>query len=163
RVVTKSPFQINAEVPPDLPPGTYLVRVQSPYGASEQMVEVRATAPVIYLLSNDLAQSRGVITDQDGTLNAPLTPGRRGQAVTIYCTGLGAVSPQGDEFAAQAPLTVFLNKVEIQPTFAGRVPAEIGLYQVKLTIPLATPPGIDLPVLLRQASGDSNTAFVAVQ
>jgi len=47
--------------------------------------------------------------------------------------------------------------------FAGLVPDQIGLYQVKLTIPVATPPGIDLPVLLRQAGSDSNTAFVAVQ
>jgi len=133
------------------------------YGASEQLVEVRATAPAIYLVSNDLTRSRGVITNQDGTVNAPLTPGKRGQTLTIYCTGLGAVSPQGDLFAAQAPLTVVLNKVEIQPTFAGLVPTEIALYQVKLTIPEATPPGIDLPVLLRQAGGDSNTAFVAVQ
>ena len=167
RVVTSSPFQINAEVPPDLPPGTYAVRVQSPYGASEQTVEVRATAPTIYLVSGDLALSRGVISNQDGTVNAPLTPGKRGQAVTIYCTGLGAVSLQGDvtaaQFAAQAPVTVVLNKVEIQPAFAGLVPDQIGLYQVKLTIPVATPPGIDLPVLLRQAGGDSNTAFVAVQ
>jgi uncharacterized protein (TIGR03437 family) len=161
--VTQSPFQINAEVPPDLPPGTYSVRVQSPYGASEQMVEIRATAPTIYLVSGDLALSRGVISNQDGTVNAPLTPGKRGQAVTIYCTGLGAVAPQGDGFAAQAPVTVVLNKVEIEPAFAGLVPGEIGLYQVKLTIPVATPPGIDLPVLLRQAGGDSNTAFVAVQ
>jgi len=179
KVVTRSPFQINAQVPPDLPPGSYAVRVQSPYGASEQMVEVRATAPAIYIVSRDLVQPRGVVVNQDGKVNAPLTPGKRGQTLTIYCTGLGAVAPRGTQFAAQNPVTVILNNVEIQPTFAGLAPvseppliaqqsgsglaAEVGLYQVDVTIPLGMPPGIDLPVSLRQAGGDSNTVFVAVQ
>ncbi len=39
--VSQSPFQIIAQVPPDLASGTYPVRVQSPYGASQLAVEVR--------------------------------------------------------------------------------------------------------------------------
>jgi uncharacterized protein (TIGR03437 family) len=53
--------------------------------------------------------------------------------------------------------------VEIDPVFAGLVPADVGLYAVTLTVPLATPPGIDLPVFLRQPGGDSNTVFIAIQ
>jgi len=104
-----------------------------------------------------------VITNQDGTVNAPLTPGRRGQTLTIYCTGLGAVSGQDAQSAAQAPVTVLLNKVEIQPSFAGLSAADAGLYLVTVTVPASMPPGIDLPLLLRQPGGDSNTAFLAVQ
>jgi uncharacterized protein (TIGR03437 family) len=78
------------------------------------------------------------------------------------------VAPRGDLLAALSPVVVLLNNVEIEPSFAGLVPvsglaAEVGLYQVDVTIPLATPPGIDLPLLLRQSGGDSNTVFVAVQ
>jgi uncharacterized protein (TIGR03437 family) len=65
--------------------------------------------------------------------------------------------------AVETPVTVILNNVEIEPSFAGLVPGEVGIYQVIVTIPLATPPGIDLPLSLRQAGGDSNTVFVAVQ
>jgi hypothetical protein len=34
---------------------------------------------------------------------------------------------------------------------------------VNLAIPAATPPGVDVPLFLRQSGGDSNTVFVAVQ
>jgi len=166
-VVSQSPFLINAQVPPDLPPGTYPIRVRSPYGSAEQMADVRATAPAIYVAPSDLASGipnpSGVVANQDGTINAPLAPGKRGQVLTIFCTGLGAVSTEDAQFTAQEPVTVILNKVEIQPTFAGLSPPEVGLYKITVTIPMATPPGIDLPLLLRQAGGDSNTVFVAIQ
>jgi uncharacterized protein (TIGR03437 family) len=53
--------------------------------------------------------------------------------------------------------------VSIDPADAVLTPAFIGLYQVDLSVPAATPPGIDLPLLLRQPGGDSNTVFVAIQ
>jgi len=40
KVVLQSPFRISAQVPPDLEPGVYPVRVRSPYGTAEQTVEV---------------------------------------------------------------------------------------------------------------------------
>lgn len=73
------------------------------------------------------------------------------------------MSDGGAIFATQTPVTVILNKVEIQPTFAGLNTENIGLYQVNVTVPAALPPGIDLPLILRQAGGDSNTVFVAIQ
>ena len=162
-VVTKSPFQITAQVPPDLVPGSYSVKVQSPYGSAGQTVEVGATAPAIYLVPGNFTQPRGVVSNQDGTMNTPLTPGKRGQSLTIHCTGLGAVSDGGAVFATQVPVTVILNKVEVQPTFAGLSTGDVGLYQVNVTVPAGMPPGIDLPLILRQAGGDSNTVFVAIQ
>ncbi|HTM49071.1 MAG TPA: Ig-like domain-containing protein [Bryobacteraceae bacterium] len=162
QIATQTPFQINVQVPPDLPPGTYPVRVQSPYGSADQMLEVQAAAPAIYVVSGNLAAARGVVTNQNGSMNTPFTPGMRGQRITIYCTGLGAVTAQGSQFAALSPVTVILNKAEIQPVFAG-LAGDIGLYMVTIMVPPATPPGIDLPLALRQAGVDSNTVFVAVQ
>ena len=114
-VVTKSPFQINAQVPPDLAPGSYSVRVQSPYGSAGQTVDVSATAPAIYSVSGNLTQARGVVSNEDGTMNSPLTPGKRGQSLTIYCTGLGAVSDGGAIFATQSPVTVILTGLFYSP------------------------------------------------
>jgi uncharacterized protein (TIGR03437 family) len=162
QIATQTPFQINVQVPLDLPPGTYPVRVRSPYGSAEQMVEVRAVAPAIYVVSGNPAAARGVVTNQNGSMNTPLTPGTRGQRITIYCTGLGAVTAQGSQSTVLAPVTVILNQTEIQPVFAG-LAGDIGLYMVTITAPAATPPGIDLPLTLRQAGVDSNTVFVAVQ
>src|SRR5262249_58094407 len=78
-IVSQSPFQITAQIPPDLAPGSYGVRVQSLYGSAEQAVEVRATAPAIFLLSGALGQGRGAVVNQDGQNNAPAVPARRGQ------------------------------------------------------------------------------------
>ena len=82
--------------------------------------------------------------------------------LTIYCTGLGAVdgaSPAN----VQTPVSGILNSVPIDAMYAGLTPGFIGLYQVVLTVPPETPPGIDLPLLLRQPGGDSNTVFIAIQ
>jgi uncharacterized protein (TIGR03437 family) len=162
-IVSKSPFQITAQVPPDLTPGTYPVRVESPYGSSEQAVPIRASAPAIFLVSGNLAQGNGSVTNQDGGMNSAAAPVTRGQSLTIYCTGLGAVTSAGNFLAAQIPVTVVLNGLEMQPSFAGLTSATLGVYQVNVTVPVATPPGIDLPLLLRQGGSDSNTVFVAVQ
>jgi uncharacterized protein (TIGR03437 family) len=103
-----------------------------------------------------------MVMNQDGSTNSPTTPVQRGQTLTIYCTGLGAVD-DATPANAQTPVSAILNGVEIDPVFAGLVPAYVGLYAVTLTVPLATPPGIDLPVFLRQPEGDSNTVFIAIQ
>ena len=164
-LVSKSPFQIVAQVPPDLGPGPYLLSVQSPYGSTQQTVQVAATAPAILPSSNKIttgAPAYGMLVNQDGSINSPSNPAQRGQQLTIYCTGLGAVD-DATPANAQTPVSVILNSISIDPVDAILTPALIGLYQVDLSIPVATPPGIDLPLLLRQPGGDSNTVFVAIQ
>jgi uncharacterized protein (TIGR03437 family) len=164
-VITKSPFQILAQVPPDLAPGPYTLSVQSPYGSAQAAIQVAATAPAILLVSNNVSAASpayGLVANQDGSTNAPTNPGQRGQMLTIYCTGLGAVDG-ATPANAQTGVSVILNGVEADPVFAGLTPAFIGLYQVDLAVPVATPPGIDVPLLLRQPGGDSNTVFVAIQ
>jgi uncharacterized protein (TIGR03437 family) len=153
-VVFQSPFRLDVQVPPDLAPGTYPVQVRSPFGTATQSVDVWVSAPAIF--------AKGV-ANQDSVPNSPITPARRGQELTIYCTGLGAVIASGDQFQTQAGVSGILNGAAIQPDFAGWTPGFVGLYQVDLPIPAATPPGIDLPLLLRQFDRDSNTVFVAIQ
>ena len=96
-------------------------------------------------------------------MNAPAAPAKRGQVLTIYCTGLGVVAPSDSNPAVQNPVTVLLNNIELQPAFAGLSGSGVGLYQVDVMVPAAMPPGLDLPLLLRQTGGDSNTVFIAVQ
>jgi len=166
KVIFRSPYQIYVQVPLDLAPGSYSMQVRSPYGTATTNIEVQAIAPAVFLIpgeSGPTKPARGAIVNQDGLLNSPLAPGRRGQVLTIYCTGLGAVTASGTLFRTQAAVTGLLNGVEIRPTFAGLTPGFIGLYQVNLPVPAATPPGLDLPLLLRQFERDSNIVFVAVQ
>ena len=62
-----------------------------------------------------------------------------------------------------ATVTAVLAGTELRPSFAGLAPGFIGLYQVNLPIPPTTPPGLDLPLLLRQGGVDGNTVSVSVQ
>jgi len=155
-VQSASPFQITAQVPADLTPGPVSLSVQSPYGSAQVDTQVSATAPAIFFVPNNTknATPYGVVSNADGSMNSATNPGSRGQALTIYCTGLGA----GD-----APVSVILNGVLIEPSYAGPSAGFIGLYRVDLVVPPEVAPGLELALLLRQPDGDSNTVFVAIQ
>jgi uncharacterized protein (TIGR03437 family) len=53
--------------------------------------------------------------------------------------------------------------VEVPAGFAGLTPGFVGLYQVNVAIPQSLPPGLSLPLYLKQGSALSNTVSVAVQ
>jgi uncharacterized protein (TIGR03437 family) len=150
----QAPFRINAQVPPDMAAGSYTLRVQSPYGTATLPVDVVDSAPAIY---------SGGVANQNGQSNGPLTPAARGQSITVYGTGFGAVVAAGNQFRTQGPVTGILNGVEIPAGFAGLTAGIVGLYQVNLPVPAGMAPGIDLPLVLRQFDRVSNTVFVAIQ
>jgi uncharacterized protein (TIGR03437 family) len=58
---------------------------------------------------------------------------------------------------------VALGGAELTAAFAGLTPGLIGVYQVNVLLPTAMPPGLYLPIYLKQASAVSNTVTVAVQ
>ena len=158
-VVAASPFQLNVQAPPDLAPGVHVLTVRSPFGEVQQNVEVSRVAPGIFGLSG----GRGAVVNADGSLNSPTSPAKRGQAVVIYCTGLGAVRSQGNLQVTQEPVAVVLGGRTLTPLFAGWTPGFVGLYQVNVLIPPDMPPGLDFPAALRQAGASSNTVPVSLQ
>jgi len=160
RLLFATPFQINAEVPLTMAPGVHTIRVQSAYGSSQQSVTVSAVAPGIFLIGNPAV---GAITDQNYNLVGPSNPLARGQAMVIFATGLGAVTQSGQLSRTNATTTVVLNGVELPVSFAGLAPGFIGLYQVNLTIPAGTPPGLAIPLTLKVGGQGSNSVLVAVQ
>jgi uncharacterized protein (TIGR03437 family) len=160
QVLVATPFQINAVLPQDLAPGSYTLQVQSPFGLASQAVDVVANAPAIFLLGD---QTQGAVVNQDGSINSNLEPVVRGQFVTIYATGLGTVTRQGSLSVVTTAVSAVLSGVELKPSFAGLAPGFVGLYQVNVPIPATTPPGLDLPLLLRQGGVDGNSINVSVQ
>jgi uncharacterized protein (TIGR03437 family) len=83
--------------------------------------------------------------------------------MVIFATGLGAVTQSGQLSRTNATTTVVLNETELPVSFAGLAPGFIGLYQVNLTIPAATPPGLAIPLTLKVGGQGSNSVLVAVQ
>jgi uncharacterized protein (TIGR03437 family) len=155
-VVAAEAFRVIAQVPLDVRPGQHSMRVESPFGSAEQAVEVRETAPAIF-------QSANSVVNQAGTVNSPVSPAQRGQAIVVYCTGLGAVDRQGTLARVKTPVSAVLGGVELPVAFAGLAPGMTGVYQVNIVLPAATPPGLDLELRLRQQGADSNSVPVSIQ
>ena len=158
-LVAQSPFQVSGVVPLDLAPGTYDFSINSPYGSGTQRISVLEAAPAIFLVG----PNQGAVVNPNGTLNAPTAPARRGDVLVVYCTGLGAVARQGALQVASIPVTVALGDASIRPAFAGLTPGFVGLYQVNVQVPSATPPSLEIPLMLQQGAASGNAVPIAIQ
>jgi uncharacterized protein (TIGR03437 family) len=164
-ILLATPFQINAQLPPATNVGTATIQVTSPYGTATQSIPVQATSPGIFVIgtASDGVSSLGAVVNQSGTINGPTAPAPRGTTITIYCTGLGATSIKNGLSLATGVVSGSLSSTSLPVAFAGLTPGFVGLYQVNLPIPAATPPGLLLPLYLESANVPSNTVVVAVQ
>jgi uncharacterized protein (TIGR03437 family) len=158
-VLVALPFQINAEIPLDIAPGAASLKVATGNGNAQQSITVASVAPAIF----SITPTQAAITNLDNSLNSPSNPALRGDAIVVYFTGLGAVSPSRQLSVASAPVTVVLGGAELPAAFAGLTPGLIGLYQVNVLLPTAMAPGLYLPFYLKQAGAISNAVTVAVQ
>jgi uncharacterized protein (TIGR03437 family) len=160
QILAATAFQVNAVLPAEVVPGRRSLRVRSAYGEATRSVDVAAVAPGIFLVGNPPV---GAVVNQDGSLNGPSAPLARGGTLVIYATGLGAVTPRAGLSVAVTPVSVVVNGVELTPVFAGLTPGFSGLYQVNVPIPINFPPGLSLPLALKQGATVSNAVQVAVQ
>jgi uncharacterized protein (TIGR03437 family) len=164
KIILKTPFQINGQVPGDLAPGTYPVTVQSAWGSVTQSLSVSTTAPGVFVVAVETGnRTVGAVINQDGTLNDLGTPARRGDVLTVYCTNLGAVQPQGNLSVTVSPVTALLNSSELSVQYAGLTAGFIGLYQVNVPIPGGTAPGASVGLSIKAGGVVSNTVNVAIQ
>jgi uncharacterized protein (TIGR03437 family) len=113
-----------------------------------------------------------------GTIAAPVgafanaRPALRGEFISIYCNGLGAVNnPAGSGRPANSnPLsntistpTVQIGGVTAPVIFSGLAPGFAGLYQVNVQVPAAVSTGSQVPVVLSTNGVSSNTVTMAIQ
>ncbi len=119
-----SPTQINAQLPFELAPGTADLAIAG--GGAPERFRVQAAAPGIFAVAGDR---------------------RPGGILSIFATGLGAVSPRVATGAAAAaePLSrtttepvVTIGGARAAVQFSGLAPGFVGLYQVNVVVP----PGI---------------------
>jgi uncharacterized protein (TIGR03437 family) len=156
QILAATPFQINAVVPLDTTADIHVLTVTSAYGTAQQPVQISTIAPAIFLVGYPPV---GAVVNQDGTLNTPAAPLPRGQVLILFATGLGAVANS----RTTAPVTVVLNGQELPAAYAGIAPGAPGEYQVNVVIPGTTPPGVNLPIALKQGGILSNTVAVTLQ
>ncbi|MGH9785338.1 MAG: hypothetical protein ACRD88_14245, partial [Terriglobia bacterium] len=99
-------------------------------------------------------------------------PALRNAEISIFGTGLGAVSPRVASGAAapSSPLsqttqtpTVLIGGVSAPVSFSGLAPGFVGLYQINVEVPANAPTGNAIPVVLSIGGVTSNTVTIAVQ
>jgi uncharacterized protein (TIGR03437 family) len=175
-------FQINFQIPVDIPAGTAVVQVERGDGSLSNPVSVSiaSRAPRLLLLSGGY----GAIVNWDYTLPMPTGtygvyqthPAQVGDALTIYAIGLGETSPAvasgapapGGPLAwlTTTPTVLFgtgIAAIPATPFFAGLTPTAAGLYQVNVTIPPGVQKGANVNVSLVFPDSASNIASIAIQ
>jgi len=144
-----APNQINAQLPFDTAPGPATAVIVTPAGRTTATTfTVLSAAPAIFVAVGGVG------------------------VVTAYVTGLGAVTPAVPTGApapldvlsfAQATVTATLGGVPAPVQFAGLAPGFIGLGQVNVIIPDATPKGDAVPLILEINGQTSKPAPVAIR
>jgi len=146
--------QINAVIPYDIPVNsTQQLVVQMGSSISiPQTVVIAAAQPAVFTPDSS-GKGPGIFTGfkPDGITPLPAgAPVSANDIITIYCTGLGAVSPPvpAGSAAPAAPLsntvnqvTATLGGVPAKVLFAGLAPTFAQLYQMNIVIPSGVTPG----------------------
>ena len=158
------PFQVNFQIPAGVPVGNSLISITGLLGTTTQNINVSPTAAGIFSIGRNAAnQLQAAVVNQDGTVNGPNNPAKRGEYIAIYCTGLGVKVAQGGYQVAQAAVKVVLGGVELVPLYAGIAPGLIGVDQVNVQVPVGIAPSSAIALLLRQSGNDSSGVVVAIQ
>jgi uncharacterized protein (TIGR03437 family) len=171
-VVSGSSPIINAVVPFGLTGSTATIVVTSNNVKSNSVdVPLAATAPGVFSTPPN-GISGGAIRHLNGVLVSSTAPASRGEFVSVYLTGLGAVSPAVQNGAAApgsepfaritGPVAVYVGGQQTPtPQFAGLAPTFAGLYQLNIQIPSAAPSGAtSLAVQTNEGFTDMVTIWV---
>jgi uncharacterized protein (TIGR03437 family) len=168
------PTQVNLQVPWELAGQAQTSIVATVHGVASntQTVALAPFAPGIFSIDATGAGQGAVLIAPTAVLAAPGTAAPRGAYVSIFCTGLGAVTnqPATGDAAPGAPYSltkitpiVNIDGVAAVLQYSGLAPGYVGLYQVNAQVPMSVSPGNAVPVTIIVENSTSNTVTIAVQ
>jgi uncharacterized protein (TIGR03437 family) len=168
-----SAFRVDAQAPFSLVPGTTVnAQVNSNAGSTGQIaLNVLDSVPGLY--TNGVGGSGPVTTvNQNGSLNSILSPAAKGSYITIYASGLGAVSPALVEGAVppSTPLStvtgtiaVDIDGINATVLFAGAAPGFPGVYQLNIVVPAGVGSGSQELVVYLNGKSTQSGATIQIQ
>jgi uncharacterized protein (TIGR03437 family) len=181
-----SPGQVNVQIPWDWSNNFNLAEVlvagSGSYQAAPIDLPISLFSPGIFTVTQTGSGQGTVTISSTGQLAAPLgaygnsRPAERGEYITIYCTGLGAVdhqpltgypTPSSPLANTQTVPEVILAGMNLKPSFSGLAPGFVGLNQVNVQVPSNAPAGNAISLTLVMSDGFtnavSNTVTLAIQ
>ncbi len=163
-----SPAQVSVIVPYETSAAIAQIQVTTDGNASNMITEYtnETSAGVFTVPPGGIGY--GAVLHPNGSLVTPSNPAKSGETVSVFVTGLGAVSPSIPDGAAGPSgtlsqttntITADISGTTATVTYAGLAPQLAGLYQVNLTIPAGLTAGDnDLDI----AGPDSYTSEVLI-
>jgi uncharacterized protein (TIGR03437 family) len=149
-----SPTQLNVQVSAETGLGTQSVVVTTPDGQSNaytvlvRQAQPGLLAPQAFRIGERqyavavLADGVTRVMAAGAVAGVTSRPARPGETITMYGTGLGAVTPYiaaGEVVqranALASPLQVFFGSTPATVTYAGLAPGTVGLYQISVIVP----------------------------
>jgi uncharacterized protein (TIGR03437 family) len=164
--------QINAQAPFDLPLNvpTQLVVQRGSALSIPRAISVAPAQPAIFTKDQTGTGQGAVVNGVTNALADSAAPVTAGDTVTIYCTGLGAVSPSVPTGSAATgpvstvqPVTVQMGGQSASVIYAGLAPGFPGLYQVNAVVPVGITPGGRVAVAVSTAGLTSPPVTIAVR
>ena len=158
-----SPGQINIQVPRALnltffafTPFLFVnvVVTNSSGSSAPASTPVYPFSPALFTVdSSGCGQAAALNVNADGSVsvNSPSNSASVGDAISLYGTGFGPVSPPdgtpatGVSYLENSPL-IFIGGIEAAPSFWGNAPGLVGVDQINFTIPPGTPEGCAVPL-----------------
>jgi len=169
-----SPGQVNLQIPWELQGQSQVQIIDTVNGSASaaQTVNLGQFAPGIVTMNQSGNGQGAILVSSTANLASPATPVSRGSYISIYCTGLGAVSnrPATGFAATSSPLsftvtqpTLTIGGLNAIVAYTGLAPTLVGLYQVNALVPAGITPGGAVPVILSIGGATSNTTTIGVQ
>ena len=165
--------QVNAIIPYDVPPNStqQLIVTNGPELSVPEQVVIASVQPAVFRY---LSFGAIVVYKPDGThfqVDAD-HPASAGDAVVIYCAGLGPVdppvaagsaAPSNPPAVTTNPVTVTIGGKNAKVFFNGLAGGFAGLYQVNAYVPSGIKPGSAVPLVISVAGFDSAPVSIAVK
>ncbi len=172
-----SPRQINFQMPWNAAGAVQVTVSVNGVNSAAQTLNVGAAGPSLFTL-DQRGSGQGMIAIANSTSLAAAVgtaagarPAGRGEYVTLWATGLGAVmNPPAAGTAARdagsgvmTPPSVTVGGVPAAVSFAGLAPGFAGLYQINVQVPGGAPTGNAVPVVVTVNGVAANTVTMAIQ
>jgi uncharacterized protein (TIGR03437 family) len=158
--------QINAQLPFNVDGNATMV-LRTPGGISDNyLFSILPAAPSVFRTGTAGPETglATIVRSENSQIVTPTNPIHPGDTITIFATGLGRTTPVVDagipapsnpSSTALIPPVVTLGGSQLNTTFAGLAPGQIGVYQINATVPAKVPEGMPIPLVISQGGSET--------